>query len=325
VPFYSAFKLTKTALTTRGLPTTPDSRKPSELVYLSKICAGFHLMAADPKKTDIYVACFHSELGQDIRGASGQFEIVEKAIQSGEWPYDNGDDPSFYQAQRRNPLTWGVCRQNVRNAIQKDDIVVFISFTKVRNLLVVYRLCSVATVASKMDHRYVWDDPRFKGKAYLNVLIEADPNKERWVHTENDRRRGARHQDWLWRITDHSEVDQKTFNRELKAVYEQGWFSNETTICGKPLRMAENYVVFSDEYIPDNPPEVAYASKGSCERWTDNALKQAIFRSVENITRTNIRTTNPSIAHPHIRWSLEPDQARDWKDNLIEVMKKHSS
>ena len=280
-------------------------------------------MAAD-QKTDIYVACFHSQPGQDLRGASGQFEIVEEAIQSGEWPYDNGDDPSFYQARRRHPLTWGVCRQNVRNAVKKDDIVVFISFTRVGSRIV-YRLCSVATVVSKMDHRYIRDDARFKGDGYLNVLVEADRDKERWMHAENDRRRGARHKDWLWRIADHGEVDQETFKHELKAVYEQEWFSNATTICGKPLRMAENYVVFSDEYIPDNPPEVAHARKGSREKWTNEDLRHAVFGTAGNETRTNIRTTNPSIAHPHIRWSLEHEAAKNWKDNLIRAMKEHSS
>jgi hypothetical protein len=71
-----------------------------------------------------------------------------------------------------------------------------------------------------MDHRYVWDDPRFNGRDYLNVLIEADPNNEGWRHTENDRRPGARHKDWLWRIPEHCKLDQDTFNWELKAVYE---------------------------------------------------------------------------------------------------------
>jgi hypothetical protein len=197
---------------------------------------------------------------------------------------DNGDDPSFYQARHGNPLTWGVCRQNVRNAVQNDDIVVFISFTKVSNRIV-YRLCSVATVAAKMDHRYVWDDPRFKGKAYINVLIQTDPNEERWIHAENDRRRGARHKDWLWRIADQRGMKQEQFNRELRAIYEQDWFSNA---------------------------EVAHASQGSRETWTNEYLKQAVFGCVTDGTRRNIRTTNPSIAHPHIRWSLEFDKEEPW-------------
>jgi hypothetical protein len=274
---------------------------------------------AENGKTDIYVACFHSQPGQDLRGASGQFELVEKAIQNGEWPYDNGDDPSFFQARRRNLLTWGVCRQNVRNAIRKNDIVVFISFTKIDGKTI-YRLCSVATVAFKMDHRYVWDDPRFKGKAYLNVLIEGDANNERWVHSENDRRPGVRHKDWLWRIADHRGVNQGVFNRELHAVYEQDWFSNATTICGRPMRMAENYVVFRDACTPDNPPEVAYSYRGSSETWTNNSLRQAIFQYADQGTRTNIHTANPTIAHPHIRWSMEPDKAMAWKHNLIELL-----
>ena len=265
-------------------------------------------------QTNIYIACFHSQPGQDLRNASGQFEAVEKAIQNDAWPYDNGDDPSFYQARRKNPLTWGVCRQNVRNAIQEGDIVAFISFTKIRDDQIIYRFCAVATVASKMDHRYVTDDPRFKGKGYINTLIKADPQNHGWIHAENDRRKGAQHKDWLWRIADHRGVTQPTFNLELEANYAQGSFSNAALLCGKPLRLAENYVVFSDAYIAGNPPPIARARRGSEERWTNAAIKKALFAGAP---RTNIRTTNSSIAHPHIRWSVEPEMADNWRKNLI--------
>ena len=278
----------------------------------------------DQKTIDIYVACFHSQPGQDLRGSSGQFEVIEKAIQGGEWPYDNGDDPSFYQARRGNPLTWGVCRQNVRNAVQKDDIVVFIAFTKLSGKIV-YRLCAVATVGYKLDHRFVTEEPDLNGREYINVLIEPDPQKERWIHSEKDRRHGARHKDWLWRMADHTGIDQKTFNRELSVAYAQGWFSNATTICGKPLRMAGNYVVFAENFVAKLPLEIAHASKGSRETWMNNKLKDAIFRGAPKEIRTNIRTTNPSIAHPHIRWSVEPDRAREWKDALVREMKNNNT
>ena len=42
-------------------------------------------------------------------------------------------------------------------------------------------------------------------------------------------------------------------------------------------------------------------------------------------TRTNIRTTNPSIAHPHIRWTFEHATAKDWKGNLVREMKKNGA
>jgi len=278
----------------------------------------------DRDSVDIYVACFHSQPGQDLRGASGQFETVEKAIVAGEWPYDNGDDPSFYQARQGNPLTWGVCRQNVRNAIQPKDIVVFISFTTLSGKIT-YRLCAVATVGYKLDHRFVMEDPDLAGREYINVLIQPDSKNERWIHSENDRRRGARHKDWLWRMADHNGIEQKTFNRELSAAYAQDWFSNATTISGKPLRMAGNYVVFADKFIAKSPTEVAHASKGSRETWTNNTLKDAIFRSAPKGIRTNIRTTNPSIAHPHIHWSLEFDRAKEWKDTLVKKIKNGGS
>jgi hypothetical protein len=76
-------------------------------------------MSADQKKTDIYVACFHSQPGQDLRNASGQFEIVEKAIQSGEWPYDNGDDPSFAEPEE---ITWRLVRDSQPMAGGRDDV-----------------------------------------------------------------------------------------------------------------------------------------------------------------------------------------------------------
>jgi len=277
----------------------------------------------DRKHVDVYIACFHSQPGQDIKRASGQFEIVEKAILAGEWPYDNGDDPSFFQARRGNPLTWGVCRQNVRNAIQPHDIVIFVSFTKAEGEIR-YRFCAVSTVGQKLDHRYAAEQPSLKGKSYINLLIEPDLRHERWLHCENDRRLGARHKDWLWRIADHDGINQETFNRELGAVYRQGWFSNTTTIEGKPLRMANNYVLFNDSVIARNPPVIAHANQGSEEIWTNKSLKDAIFASAPNATRRNIRTKNPSIAHPHIRWSLESAKAKAWKAALAREIERNS-
>src|ERR1017187_6396707 len=109
----------------------------------------------DSGPVKIFVACFHSQPSKSLNGCSAQFEIVEKAIQDGSWPYDNGDDPSFFVARNhRGPLTWGVCRQNVRSVLAKDDMVAFISYTKTATDKFVYKFCSVATVADRLDHRF---------------------------------------------------------------------------------------------------------------------------------------------------------------------------
>src|SRR2546426_11349514 len=99
--------------------------------------------------TRIYIAPFKSPL-QPQKGdpcAADSKELV-CAIASGQWPYDMGDDPSFYCSKKyRMPLTWGICRPDVRNAIQAGDIVVFFAFRKHKeDHSTEYMLCAVATV-----------------------------------------------------------------------------------------------------------------------------------------------------------------------------------
>ena len=59
--------------------------------------------------TEIYLIPYHSyQPDSRINAAFGRFACVEKAIAAGEWPYDNGDDPSFFAARRDHGLlTWG--------------------------------------------------------------------------------------------------------------------------------------------------------------------------------------------------------------------------
>ena len=153
--------------------------------------------------TSIYLAPYHSQPGLHSNGSAGQFAVVEKAIHAREWPYDNGDDPSFYVARKGGPLTWGVCRQDVRNAITIGSIVVFFSFTS-ESHEICYRLSAIATVADKLDRRAVYSDGRFAERrhTYLNVLIKAGTCG--WQYDESDRERRAQHYpDWLWRISVH--------------------------------------------------------------------------------------------------------------------------
>src|SRR5215469_4484570 len=81
------------------------------------------------------------------------------------------------------PLTWGVCRQDLRNAIPVGSIVLFFSFTPVEDE-VLYRLCAVATVETKLDHRAANLKPQLKRHPYINALIRADGR--RWLYDETD-------------------------------------------------------------------------------------------------------------------------------------------
>jgi hypothetical protein len=102
------------------------------------------------KKTDVYFVPYHSNPRQDFNGCSGQYAVVERAINQTGWPYDNGDDPSFYAQHQGALLTWGVCRQQIRNAIRPGSIVVFFSFTG-EGCTTCYRMAAVVTVAEKLD------------------------------------------------------------------------------------------------------------------------------------------------------------------------------
>lgn len=274
-------------------------------------------------KTAIYLVPYHSEPGLHLNGASGQFAVVEKAIAAGEWPYDNGDDPSFYVARKGGPLTWGVCRQDVRNAMKPGSVVVFFSFTA-QNRSVLYRLSAVATVADKLDRPAFYKDVRFREHRdlYLNVLVR--PMTGGWEYDESDRERKARHSDWLWRIAVHGR-EKQPFQVRHKKTYKAGQFNRSE------VPLAKNYIVFSaagdETCIPPAPPQVATATRGRHEKWTDEELRSLTIDVAGAMTRNgrnHLRTTNRSgrNLHPEIRFDLPSDQARAWRRNLISVLMK---
>jgi hypothetical protein len=273
----------------------------------------------------IYLVPYHSQPGLHLGGSTGQFAVVEKAIVDGGWPYDNGDDPSFYVARRGGPLTWGVCRQNVRNAIEPGSIVVFFSFTSA-DRKIKYRLSAIATVADTLDRRAVYKNPLFRNHRdlYLNVLIR--PVRQWWKHDENDRERRARHGDWLWRIAVHGR-SKTAFESRNEKIYETDRFSDGD------VEISTNYVLFSgkpdETYIAADPPEVAEAEKAlhAIEVWGDDELRSlTVDEASRNLEsgRNYLRIANRSgrNVHPHIRFHLPAEQASKWRRSLISVLRK---
>jgi hypothetical protein len=272
--------------------------------------------------TAIYLVPYHSEPGLHLDGSAGQFELVEKAILAGEWPYDNGDDPSFYVARLGGPLTWGVCRQDLRNAIGRSSIVVFFSYTS-RGGIIRYRLTAVATVADTVNRRDVFDDPRFRKHRdfYLNILIK--PTKDGWKYDESDRACDARHDDWLWRIAVHDRHKKPFWTRNQK-IYETGQFKDGD------VPLAQNYIVFStgadETFISPDPPEVAVAVKGRHEKWNDNELRHLTVEKAGTILkggRNYLRIVNSSgrNVHRQIRFNLPSKEASTWRQSLISALK----
>jgi hypothetical protein len=272
--------------------------------------------------TDIYLVPYHSEPGLHTAGSTGQFAIVENAIVAQEWPYDNGDDPSFYVARRGGLLTWGVCLQQLRNSLKIGSIFVFFSYTteerKAR-----YRLSAVATVSEKLDRSSFYRDERFRRhrQLYLNLIVK--PSSGGWLYDENNRDRSARHKDWLWRISRHGN-NKKAFAEKYRGIYEAGRWSDGD------VQQAKNYVVFStspdETYLSPRPPEVAIAIKGQHEDWTNRELQRLTVGIAGQLTqerRDFLRTENPSgrNVHPQIRFSLELNDSIGWRQLLISAIK----
>jgi len=226
-----------------------------------------------------------------LSGCKSQYEKVEAAIRDAKWPYDNGDDPSFYVTrQHGGPLTWGVCRQDLRTQIDDGSIVVFFSFTPLKGGKVSYRLCAVATVAEKLDHRAVDRDRRFSRfrDFYINRMITRKNGW--WCYDETDRPASVRHKDWFWRMAaDRSSTRQK-FNTDFAWIYEGEKF-RESDIASGRLHLAKNYVVFStrpeESFISWDPPEVAIAVKGEREEWAKT------HRKLEELTVGKARLWHP--------------------------------
>lgn len=274
--------------------------------------------------TDVYLVPYHSFPPTNrLVAASGRFACVEKAIAAGEWPYDNGDDPSFYAARHDGGiLTWGVCRQDVRNKIRRGSICVFFAFTKDRDITR-YRMSAVATISEKLDRRSVFQDPRFHNKHYINVLIRPDGNG--WAYDEKDRHKGDRHTDWLWRIATHGATGQKEFDARNIDICTTGHFTDDN------VEIAKNYVVFSDRadetHISSNPPLAAVAQNGAHERWVSDNLKRltvAVAAGLHPGQRNFLRSTGRGYVHRQLTFKLPVDEAVEWRHSLISALRQES-
>jgi hypothetical protein len=269
--------------------------------------------------TNVYLLPYHSfPPDHRLDAASGRFACVENAIRSKEWPYDNGDDPSFFTARHDGgPLTWGICRHDVRDTIQKGSICVFLAFTKHQSSTE-YRMSAVATVDEKLDRRSVFGDPRFRGKTYINLLVRPEGNV--WTHDESDRHKDHRHADWLWRISEHGPMRKKQFECKYAHIYNSERFSDSDVI------MAHDYVVFSQDpcetYISPKPPLVAVAKKGEHEKWVCNKLAQLTIRQAAELhpnQRDFLRSTGRGYVHRQLTFRL--DKASEWRHSLISALR----
>lgn len=280
---------------------------------------------------DIYLAVFRSSYSGYGDGTCGKaYRALSDALERGSWPYDMGDDPSFF-SQRRSGfnLTWGICRQQVRNRLQPGGIVVFFSVRRrSEQHPFEYCLCAVATVERKVRQSDIWRDGELRKRfgRYLNLLIRPRGSRA-WEHHEPGSEKP--HEDWLWRIATQDGLRRKDFVRlEANDVLPIG-----AKIRGCPVSIAENYVIFSSQqdgtYIPTKPPLVALCdSNGNPEEWLDDKLSRKLRAHTLAVAkeygshRRSLRSVHKQHSHPVIRWSMPTDEAAKWRSRLIEVLRQ---
>ncbi len=258
------------------------------------------------------------------------FEPLHVALRKGEWPYDYGDDPSFFcRHNLRGNLTWGVCRADVRSQVQPGDVVVFCSFTKV-NAQVDYRLSAIATVERKIRQGDIFSNPSYvKYSHYLNLLVRPTDGAGRsWEHHEPGSPERDWHKDWLSRIAPF-----KSFSKgELDRQAQTHRVSLDSYLDGKQFRFGYNYVLFSDDpmqtLVLQYPPIVAHAVPPRAEIWCPDKLSSEIFkRTVEEAQPNGVKRTlrlDNKVLQPHsppIRWELSEREIGAWRIGLFEFLR----
>ena len=238
------------------------------------------------------------------------------------WPTDIGDDPSFTWAHAHGgPVTWGVCRPDLRNALKRGDLVTFFAADRLqKGTPARYAWVGYATVDSKVSQSAIFErDDLARFRMRPNLLIRMSPDGV-FEHYEPALPRRQWHPDWLWRLVHSRRRKKEDFTSvEATNVYDP----RTSRAAGSLITLAENYVIFSaDEmstWIAADPPLVAeVAANRQAETWRENGLaaelKPLIF---DGAPRASLRTSNPQTAHPELRLALAPDELRRRLADLI--------
>jgi hypothetical protein len=92
--------------------------------------------------------------------------------------YDWGDDPAFFAAERMlgdvREASWGVCRRDVRAALDVGDLVVFFCARQAARAWS-YHFVGCATVGALVERHRLWDQSvHARYRAFFNVLARVD-------------------------------------------------------------------------------------------------------------------------------------------------------
>lgn len=221
-----------------------------------------------------------------------------------DFPYDVGDDPSFFASSyNHGPVTWGICRPDVRCDIKVGDWVAFFSAEHSQESLATtrYRFVGAHCVQGKLAHTSLFAAGLPFGD-YLNLLVR--PLGAGWEHYEPGLRTSQWHKDWLWRIIcGHRRFKKKVVEDAGRSHIPGG----PLMLDGRLLPVADNYVIFSDNQSvrASNPPVIATHQRGEdTEVWLGDRRSRRIKEIIIGDGGRNLRIAN-RLAHRHIRRDLD--------------------
>jgi hypothetical protein len=230
-----------------------------------------------------------------VEGSQPVVRAFRAACAESQFPFDIGDDPAFFAARYlRSPITWGICRPDVRAKIRPGDYAAFFAADR-DNQQTTYLFVGALCVDRKISHVSLWKDPQ-PFRDYLNLLIR--PHGRGWEHFEPALAVRYWHKDWLWRIADNT-------GRRKEPVVQ----ASLSHVAGHPLTYPpmDNYIVFSvrSSVIPRSPIPVASHSGGAgVETWHSTHEAMTIRRVIYDRTARGIRTRNRQQPHRHFRRPL---------------------
>jgi hypothetical protein len=282
------------------------------------------------KTTKIYFAPFHSTSDDSSTSPCGTIiATFKKAVTMQDWPYDVGDDPSFYaMRQLGGQLSWGICRQDVRNSLRPGDIVAFFAFHRFEETGdSEYRFCALASVDKCVSQIDLWRERSLRVyRKYFNLLIRPSKSvKEAWEHFEPTLTGSRVHHDWLWRLAEHQGFQKKHF----KELEETDLLGPGASIRRRPVVIAKNYVLFSDDttktHVLSKPPVVAWHSRGKpAEDWNQDKFSQVLKRLTLDVAeqangrKRSLRIRNSQRAHRHIVFELPSSEAGRWRAQFLD-------
>ena len=282
----------------------------------------------------VYVAVYLAASPEDLadrHAATAAAAAFVQAVRRGDWLYDAGDDPAFFCARHfGTPVTWGICRQDLRGSLEPGDSVVFIAHRRRPGGAVDYHWVGFATVTEKIRQAAIWEDQGYAiFRRYLNLLIRPDGDGG-YRHQETHP--GRAHDDWLWRLTRRKGHH---WEKADFAAYE-GLTGRPRVVPGRdhaangePIELAANYVIFSTDdaetVVLADPPLVAehWPEWGPQrpERWAETPAAQGLHDLTLGLTdgRT-LRLTTPDPnktrmqqRHRHVRIANVADGAAGWR------------